>query len=92
MTRIRWTSDAANELEAIVNHVRQDNPKVALTIAQTIFTRVKELRTFPSMGRPGEREGTRELISAPYVIVYRLHDDVAEIVHIWHGAQDWREG
>jgi hypothetical protein len=22
--------------------------------------------------------------------VYRLKDDVAEILHIWHGAQDWR--
>jgi plasmid stabilization system protein ParE len=51
---------------------------------------VAELETFPALGRPGEKKGTRELVSAPYVIVYRLHKDVAEILHIWHGAQDWR--
>lgn len=42
------------------------------------------------MGRPGERKGTRELISAPYVVVYRLHKDAVEILHVWHGAQNWR--
>jgi len=38
MTRIRWTTEAADQFEAIVNHIR----------------------------------------------------DVAEILYIWHGAQDWR--
>jgi plasmid stabilization system protein ParE len=42
------------------------------------------------MGRPGEKEGTRELVSSAYVIVYRLRDEVAEILSIWHGAQDWQ--
>jgi plasmid stabilization system protein ParE len=35
--------------------------------------------------------GTRVLPSRPHVIVYRLKDeDVAEILYIWHGAQNWR--
>ena len=88
--RIRWTTSAADQLESIVSHIRKDNPEIARVAAQTILGRVAELQTFPAMGRPGEREGTRELISPPYVIVYRIHEDVAEILHIWHGAQDWR--
>ena len=44
------------------------------------------------MGRLGERPGTRELVAPPYVIVYRVKDDVVEILHMWHGAQDWRCG
>lgn len=89
MTEIRWSTEAADQLEAIVNRIREDNPEAARAVAQAILDRVAELETFPSLGRPGEKKGTRELVSPPYVIVYRLHKDVAEILHIWHGAQDW---
>jgi len=34
--------------------------------------------------------GTRELVSAPYVVVYRYTEEIVEILYIWHGAQDWR--
>lgn len=87
---IRWTSEAADQLEAIVSHICNDNPEVARFTAQNILNRIAELKTFPGLGRPGEKPGTRELVSAPYVIVYRIHNHIAEILYIWHGAQDWR--
>ena len=42
------------------------------------------------MGRPGFVEGTRELIEWPYIIVYKVLDERAEIVivSVVHGAQD----
>jgi plasmid stabilization system protein ParE len=90
VTRIRWTTEAADQLEAIVNHVREDNPEAALALARAILDRIAGLEKFPGLGRPGERKGTRELVSPPYVIVYRLKEDVSEILYICHGAQDWR--
>ena len=91
MTRIRWTTDAANQLEGIVKHIQEDNPDAARKTARAILDRIENLEVFPNLGRPGEDvEGTRELVCPPYVIVYRLKDDVAEILYIWHGAQDWR--
>jgi toxin ParE1/3/4 len=90
VTRLRWTSEAADQLEALVNHFREDNPEAARAVAQAILDRITALKTFPGLGRSGERKGTRELVSPPYVIVYRLKHDVAEILYIWHGAQDWR--
>jgi toxin ParE1/3/4 len=90
VTAIRWSAEAADQLEAIVNRIREDNPEAARAVAQAILDRAAELQTFPGLGRPGEKKGTRELVSPPYVIVYRLRKDVAEILHIWHGAQDWR--
>jgi toxin ParE1/3/4 len=90
VTPIRWTRDAADQLEAIVKRIREDNADAARTVAQTVLDRIAILETFPSIGRPGEVEDTRELIAGPYVIVYRLTSDVVEILHIWHGAQDWR--
>lgn len=91
MTRIRWTTEAAGQLEGIVQHILKDNPEAAREVARAIVTRIDALKYFPRLGRPGEEvEGTRELHSPPHVIVYRLKDDVAEILFIWHGAQDWR--
>jgi len=52
--------------------------------------RIERLVACPSLGRSGEVAGTRELVAAPYVVVYRVRDEVIEIVQIWHGAQDWR--
>lgn len=91
MTRVRWTTDAANQLEGIVKHIQDDNPAAARKVAKALLDSIANLETFPNLGRPGEDvEGTRELVCPPYVIVYRLKHDVAEILYIWHGAQDWR--
>ena len=88
---VRWTTEAADQLEAIVNHIRAENPQAARTLAQFLLDRTARLETFPNMGKPGERKGTRELVAGDYIIVYRvIGGDTAEILFIWHGAQDWR--
>jgi plasmid stabilization system protein ParE len=68
VTRIRWTTEAGGQLEAFVNRVREDNPEAARALAETILNRIAQLETFPGLGRPGEKQGTRELDSRPYVI------------------------
>ena len=80
MTLIRWTTEAADQLEAIVKRICEDNPEAARDVAQAILDRIVSLETFPNMGRPGERKGTRELVAGSYVIVYRLQADAAEIL------------
>jgi toxin ParE1/3/4 len=47
----------------------------------------------PGRGRVGLKEGTREILfhPLPYILVYRLKDDVIEILRIYHGAQDRTE-
>jgi hypothetical protein len=32
-------------------------------------------------------KGTRELVSPPYVVVYRSSEEIVEILHIWHGRK-----
>lgn len=90
MRQIRWTTEAADQLEAAVKHIQQDNLAAARNVAQSLIDRIEQLGTFPGLGRPGEVKGTRELVSPPYVVVYRSTDEIVEILHIWHGAQDWR--
>ena len=90
MRRIRWTTEAADQLETAVKHIQQDNPTAGRNAAQGVFDRIEQLAAFPGLGRPGEVKGTRELVSPPYAVVYRSTEEIVEILHIWHGAQDWR--
>jgi plasmid stabilization system protein ParE len=62
VTRIRWTTEAADQLEGIVKHILQDNPEAARKVAREILGRIENLKHFPRLGRPGEEvAGTREL-------------------------------
>ena len=90
MRQIRWTTEAADQLETAFEYIQRDNPTAARNIAQAVIDRIEQLATFPGLGRPGEVKGTRELVSPPYVVVYRSTEETVEILHIWHGAQDWR--
>lgn len=90
MRQLRWTTEAADQLEAAVKHIQQDNPGAARKVAQAVIDRIERLVMFPGIGRPGEVKGTRELVSPPYVVVYRYTEEIVEILYIWHGAQDWR--
>ncbi len=93
MSLIRWTTEASDQFEAAVEHILQDNPTAAQNVAQAVIEQIEQieqLATFPGLGRPGEVTGTRELVSNPYVDVYRSTDEIIEILYIWHGAQDWR--
>jgi plasmid stabilization system protein ParE len=87
---IRWTTEAADQFEAAIKHIEQDNPTTARNVAQAVTDRIGQLANFPGLGRPGEVKGTRELVCSPYVVVYSSTDEIVEILYIWHGSQDWR--
>ena len=86
--KIRWTPSAAYDLEQISNHIAEDNPESALQTVRAIFSRIEELATFPRRGRQGLEEGTRELVLSPlpYIAVYRVTEQVVEILHFYHGG------
>jgi toxin ParE1/3/4 len=83
-------NEASDQFEAAVKFIQQNNPTAARKVAKTVLERIEQLATFPGLGRSGEVTGTRELISPPYVVVYRSMDEIIEILYVWHGAQDWR--
>jgi toxin ParE1/3/4 len=90
--RVRWTVPAADDLESIKTYLEQHYPEFAEPTVRTIYQRIRALKAAPSQGRPGHRSGTREiaLTPLPYVVVYSVGAEAIEILHIYHGAQDWR--
>ena len=89
--RLRWTTPAANDLYNIVRHIQQDDPAAAAEVAKTLYDGCGSLRTFPNRGRKGRIKGSRELVfpGLPYIVIYRIQDQVVELLRIYHGAQDW---
>ena len=88
--RVRWTTDATDDLERICDYIAESRPDSARRVAHTIVQGVAALDTFPNRGRAGRVEGTRELVfvSLPFVAVYEVYDDV-RVLRILHGAQRW---
>jgi toxin ParE1/3/4 len=90
--RIRWTVPDADDLEGIKNYLDQHYPQFAEPTVRTIYQRISSLKTAPNRGKPGHRSGTRELPLSPlpYLVVYAVKPEAVEILHIYHGAEDWR--
>jgi addiction module RelE/StbE family toxin len=89
--RIRWTTDATNDLEQIFTHIIKENPTAARDVVRAITDGISKLKDFPKLGRSGQVEGTREMVfrSLPYIAVYRVKESAIEILRIYHAAQDW---
>jgi toxin ParE1/3/4 len=90
--RIRWTVPAASDLTNINNYLQKHYPQFAEPTIRALYEHVRSLKTMPNRGRPGHRGGTRELVLSPlpYIVVYRVKAETVEVLHVYHGAQDWR--
>jgi toxin ParE1/3/4 len=88
--RVRWTPDAARDLELIGKHIAKTNSTAALRIVRAIYGSVEMLSAFPRRGRAGREGGTRELVLTQlrYVVVYRIKEEQVQILRIYHGAQE----
>jgi toxin ParE1/3/4 len=59
-------------------------------VVRAIYDAASALLAFPSRGRPGRKEGTRELVLSPlpYIVICTVRDDIVFVIRILHGAQD----
>ena len=89
--RVRWTTDAAYDLERICDYIAESRPESARQVAQSVVDRIGTLETFPHLGRPGRVQGTREIAfpPLPFVAIYEVDDDQIVVLRILHGAQRW---
>ncbi len=89
--QLRWSGEAAGDLERITNYLLWETPHHAPELVRAIYGAPVALLEFPHLGRPGKKEGTRELVLTPlpYIVVYRIAGDAIDILRILHGAQKW---
>ena len=89
--QLRWTVEAATDLERIADYLFTHTPDRAAELVRMVYDAPAALLTFPHRGRPGRKEGTRELVLSPLpdLVVYAARGDVIFVVRILHGAQQW---
>jgi addiction module RelE/StbE family toxin len=89
--RIFWTTSAIRDLTGIFDYLALRDPDTALHTDTIIREAVERLEEFPHRGRPGKREGTRELIvrGLAYLVIYTAGESRVTILRILHAAQDW---
>jgi len=89
--KIRWSPEAADDLERIVRRIQENNPTAARNVANTIYRGIGSLISSPQRGRIGRSAGSRELVFTPlpYIAVYRMKANIIEVSRIYHGAQSW---
>ena len=89
--KILWTGPALDDLRDIRDYVRQDDPAAAKRFAEKIRNGVLRLADHPLSGRVvPELSGLdyREVIIAPYRIVYAVKKDKVIILRVWHGLRE----
>jgi plasmid stabilization system protein ParE len=89
--RILWTGPALDDLRAVREHVSRDRPEAAKRLAGRIRDRVALLAVHPESGRVVpelEPLGYREVIAAPYRIVYELRKRDVVVLRVWHGRRE----
>jgi addiction module RelE/StbE family toxin len=90
VTRVVWTLQAIEDVEAVRAYIARDSPHYAALLAERLVESVERLQEFPRSGRVVPevgQEAYREVILGTYRIVYRLIGDVAEILTVVHAAR-----
>ena len=85
MTQIVWSPQALRDIESIRAYISEDSPRVAELVVGRIIRSVERLSTFPESGRrvPERNDPEiREVIEAPYRIVYRVRTGAVEVVTV----------
>ena len=87
---ILFTEDSLNDLEAILDYIRADDPEAALHFGNALLDHIELLAVFPHIGAPVEqREQVRKVLHTPIRIYYRIDEKrkTVEILHFWHSAR-----
>jgi len=90
MAGVRWTPQAAEDLEAIANYIAVDSTHYAKLFTVDMLSVVERLSDFPLSGRSVPEcndPAIREILFGSYRIVYRVKSDMVELLTVYHGSR-----
>jgi len=88
---LRWTEQAVSQLGSIAEYISLASPVYAEQVVDRIVARLRQAQEFPASGRevPEARQANlRELVEAPYRIIYRVAPTTIEVLAIVHARRD----
>jgi toxin ParE1/3/4 len=89
--RLRWLTQALNDLREIHGHIARDNPDAARQVIADIRQEVEILRAQPEVGRSGRIPESREFVvrKYPYIVAYRIRADEIHLLLVVHTSRRW---
>lgn len=88
---IKWAESAHRDIAATLRHyIEKQEKEVGQNLVNRLFSTVELLAQFPNSGRPGQIDGTRELVipDQSYVLVYKVTECI-KIARVLHTRQKW---
>jgi len=83
-----WSPDAIADLQEIADYIARDKPDAARRWAQTLAALGEQAVALPFAGRrvpEFDRDELREVIKRGYRVMYRVSDELVEIVAVIEG-------
>lgn len=94
--KIRYTPVAVDDIDEIFSYISQDNIVAAEKMLQKLDERIAKLAEFPNMGSILSDEeytmikrGYRFIVVHPYLVFYRIIDNIVIIHRILHSRRDY---
>jgi len=90
MAKIKWTPQSLDDVDAIASLIARDSGYYAQMFTIKVFETVEHLKLFPECGRivpELNRREIREVILGNYRIIYRLKEELVEILTVYHSAR-----
>jgi len=90
MAQLIWSPRAVQDLQDACEYIARTSDRYARVFAEQVVSLIESIPEQPYLGGmvpEYEREEIRERLYHNYRIIYRLRDDVFEVVAITHGAQ-----
>lgn len=87
MVQIEQTDRSLEDLNEIHDYIARDSKSYATLFIKKIYNTVQKLKEFPNMGRIVSEinvPSVGELIFQNYRIVYRIIDDIVEIITVFY--------
>ena len=89
--KVEWTLPAVDDLEAIHEYIGKDSEFYANSFIEKILKTVDILVKFPEIGRKvpeANNPNIRELIFQNYRIIYRIVNDIVQVIGVIRGSRD----
>ncbi len=94
--KLKYTPAAVDDLDEIFSYISLDNVAAAERMLCKLNSSISRLKGFPNLGAVLSEDeytlvqrGYRFIVVHPYMVFYRIIDDVVIIHRILHGRRDY---